>query len=270
MRISIGLSRPYARGLNFSLAPVSVGRNSPFGGKRGGAVFAFLVPGKQALSEHLAQQPTGHVPFLPWLNARRLSLSLQTHIVCANMRGVSRSQHELSNMSQGETMSQTDENLKEAFAGESQANRKYLAFAEQADNENLPMVARLFRAAAAAETTHALAHLRVMGAVGSSLENLKSAARGEAAEFREMYPGFIEQAEKDGNKPAKGTFSRANEVEEIHHGLYTRAVETVEKGQDLPETKMFVCKVCGNTVEDEAPEKCPICGAPKSMFMEIE
>ena len=167
-------------------------------------------------------------------------------------------------------MSKTDENLEEAFAGESQANRKYLAFAEKADKDNLPMTARLFRAAAAAETIHALNHLRVMGAVGPTAENLKAAASGEAAEFREMYPAFIEQAEKDGNKAAKRTFQYANEVEKIHHQLYNRATGIVGRGEDLPETKMFVCRGCGNTVEGEPPEKCPICGSPKKMFMEIE
>ena len=167
-------------------------------------------------------------------------------------------------------MSQTDENLEEAFAGESQANRTYLAFAEKADKENLPMAARLFRAAAAAETVHALNHLRVMGTVGPTLDNLKAAAGGEAAEFREMYPAFIQQAEKDGNQGARRTFHYANEVEKIHHQLYNRATGIVETGEDLPDTRMFVCRGCGNTVEGEPPEKCPICGAPKKMFMEIE
>ena len=167
-------------------------------------------------------------------------------------------------------MGQTDENLQEAFAGESQANRKYLAFAEKADKEGLPMAARLFRAAAAAETVHALNHAKVMGIVGSTLENLKDAAKGEGAEFREMYPGFIEQARKEGNKGAERTFHYANQVEQIHHNFFSQATETVQKGEDLPEKKMFVCRGCGNTVEDEAPEKCPICGAPKSWFMDIE
>jgi len=167
-------------------------------------------------------------------------------------------------------MSQTDENLKEAFAGESQANRKYLAFAKKADAEGLPVVARLFRAAAEAETVHALNHARVMGIVGATLDNLKAAASGEAAEFREMYPGFIAQAEKEGNKAAKTTFDYANQVEKIHHDFFNRAAETVTKGQDLPEMKLFVCRGCGNTVEGEAPEKCPICGAPKSWFVLIE
>ena len=167
-------------------------------------------------------------------------------------------------------MSQTDDNLKEAFAGESQANRKYLAFSKRADKDKLPQVARLFRAAAEAETVHALNHLRVAGGVKSTLENLKDAAAGEAFEFQKMYPGFITQADADGNKAAKESFDVANQVEEIHHKLYNRAVEAVKAGKDLPAAEMWVCGGCGNTVEGAPPEKCPICGAPKKMFKKIE
>ncbi len=167
-------------------------------------------------------------------------------------------------------MSKTSDDLKEAFAGESQANQKYLAFAKKADAEGLPAIARLFRAAAAAETIHAQNHAGVMGIIGATSDNLEAAAAGEAAEFREMYPGFIKQAEQEGNDKARTTFDYANQVEQIHYDLYSKAIETLGKGQDLPETKMFVCRGCGNTVEGEAPEKCPICGAPKSWFMHIE
>jgi len=167
-------------------------------------------------------------------------------------------------------MSKTDDNLKEAFAGESQANRKYLAFAKKADRENMPMVARLFRAAADAETVHAMNHLRVMRGVGSTLDNLKAGAEGEAEEFRQMYPAFIEQAAKDGNEKAEETFDYANQVEEIHHGLYSRAIEVVEAGTDIPETDLWVCQGCGNTVEGDPPDKCPICGAPKRVFRKID
>ena len=167
-------------------------------------------------------------------------------------------------------MSRTDENLKAAFAGESQANRKYASFAGKADREKFPVIARLFRAASAAEAIHAANHLRVMKGVGSTLENAKAAASGEAQEFREMYPAFIQQARKDENKDAARTFDYANQVEEIHHALYTRAIESLEKGQDLSDTKYFVCQGCGNTVEGQPPEKCPICGAPRSRFMPIE
>lgn len=167
-------------------------------------------------------------------------------------------------------MSQTDENLKEAFAGESQANRKYTAFAAKADQSDYSQVARLFRAAAAAETVHALNHFEVMGGVNSTLENLKAAAEGEAEEFKEMYPGFIEQAEEEGKEAARDSFDYANQVEEIHHEMYNEAIEAVKAGEDLPETEIFVCQGCGNTVEEEAPDLCPICGAPKSMFKQID
>jgi len=167
-------------------------------------------------------------------------------------------------------MGQTDENLKEAFAGESQANRNYTAFAQKADKDGFAQVARLFRAAAAAETVHALNHLKVMGGVKSTLDNLKAAAAGEAAEFKKMYPRFIEQAAQDENEEAKRTFDYANQVEEIHHDLYTRAAEAVEAGEDMPEAEIYVCRGCGNTVEGEPPDRCPICGAPKKWFDRIE
>jgi len=167
-------------------------------------------------------------------------------------------------------VSQTDKDLKEAFAGESQANRTYLAFAKKADKDKFPMVARLFRAAADAETVHAMNHLRVMGGVGGTLDNLRAGAEGEAAEFRKMYPAFIEKAQEEGNEDARVTFDYANKVEEIHHALYSRAIEAVSKGQDVPKTDMYVCQGCGNTVAGEPPERCPICGAPRKMFKKIE
>ncbi|MDP6106900.1 MAG: rubrerythrin family protein [Candidatus Brocadiia bacterium] len=166
-------------------------------------------------------------------------------------------------------MSQTDENLKAAFAGESQANRKYLAFSKKADADKLPGIARLFRAAAAAETIHAHNHLDVMGSVKTTKENLEAAAAGEAAEFEEMYPEFLEQAEKDGDNGARESFDYANQVEKIHHGLYQEAGRTLAEGSDLPENEMNVCPVCGNTFAGEAPERCPICRTPKSRFILI-
>ncbi len=164
----------------------------------------------------------------------------------------------------------TSDNLKEAFAGESQANRKYLAFAKKADTEDRPQIARLFRAAAAAETVHAHAHLNVMGGVKETAENLQAAIDGEGAEFKEMYPGFVAEAEQEGNKAALISFKNAMVVEEIHHGLYSEALNALNAGSDLPEAAIFVCGVCGNTVIGEAPEKCPVCGAPKSKFSEIK
>ena len=127
----------------------------------------------------------------------------------------------------------TSDNLQAAFAGESQANRKYLAFAAKADAEGHPQIAKLFRAAAAAETVHAHAHLRVMGGVKDTKQNLQAAIAGEAHEFKEMYPGFIKEAEAEGNKAAVISFRNANAVEKTHHDLYSKALEALEAGKDL-------------------------------------
>ena len=164
----------------------------------------------------------------------------------------------------------TTDNLKEAFAGESQANRKYLAFAKKADDEGYPNIARLFRAAAAAETIHAHAHLRVLGGIGSTAENLKEGIDGEGFEFQQMYPKFIAEAESESNKPAAISFKNAMTVEEIHHGLYDEALQSLDGGQDLPSQPTFVCGICGNTGWGEAPDKCPVCGAPKDKFFTVE
>ena len=163
----------------------------------------------------------------------------------------------------------TEDNLKEAFAGESQANRKYLAFSEKAEKEGLSQIAKLFRAAAAAETVHAHAHLRVLGGIKSTVENLKAAVGGEHYEFAEMYPKFIEEAKSEGNKQAERTFSFANEVEKVHHGLYEKALKAAEAGNDLEATDIYICPVCGYTHEGVPPDKCPVCGAPKDKFKEI-
>ena len=163
----------------------------------------------------------------------------------------------------------TMDNLQEAFAGESQANRMYLAFAKKADTDGLPQVAKLFRAAAKAETVHAHAHLRVMGGIKTTAENLETAVEGEGAEFRDMYPKFVSEAQQEGMKQAEISFQNALAVEEIHHGLYSKALDAVKGGKDLSATSIFVCPVCGNTVEGNAPETCPICHAPGSKFFEI-
>ena len=166
-------------------------------------------------------------------------------------------------------MTKTEEDLAAAFAGESQANRKYLAFAEQADKDGLSQIAKLFRAAAAAETVHAHAHLRVLGGIKSTIENLKAAVGGEHHEFTEMYPGFIEDAKADGNKQAERSFNLANQVEKVHHGLYEKALKSAEAGKDLEKTDIHVCPVCGYTHEGDLPDKCPICGVPKDKFKKI-
>jgi len=163
----------------------------------------------------------------------------------------------------------TQENLQAAFAGESQASRTYLAFAAKADAEGHPQIAKLFRAAAAAETVHAVAHLRVMGGIKDTKQNLQAAIDGEEHEFKEMYPDFIQKAEAEGNRGAVISFRNANAVEEIHYGLYSKALETLAAGKDLPAAAIHVCEVCGNTVVGDAPDKCPICGAPKTKFKEV-
>ena len=163
----------------------------------------------------------------------------------------------------------TTENLQDAFAGESQANRKYLAFAKKAEQDGYPQVAKLFRAAAEAETVHAHAHFRVMGGIKDTAANLQTAIDGEGFEFQEMYPGYVAEAEAEGNKAAAYSFKNALAVEEIHHGLYSKALETVKSGSDLPAKKIYVCEICGNTVEGQAPDSCPVCKAAREKFKEI-
>jgi rubrerythrin len=157
-----------------------------------------------------------------------------------------------------------------AFAGESQANRKYLFFAQKAEEEGHKQIARLFRAAADAETMHARNHLRILQGINSTQENLLAAMGGEHHEFSEMYPEFIKQAEAEGNDKARESFDLANRVEEIHYSLYQAALNALRGGQQIEERAIFVCQYCGNTVEDHAPEVCPICGAPHRMFKRID
>jgi len=164
----------------------------------------------------------------------------------------------------------TGDNLNAAFAGESQANRKYLAFARKAAADGFPQVAMLFRAAAEAETVHAHAHLRVLGGVKTTAENVQAAIEGEGYEFTTMYPEFVAEARKEGNKAAVESFDYAMQVEKIHHSLYRSALGAVQAGKDLPKVKFFVCDYCGNTVEGAVPDKCPICGNAKKGFIEIK
>jgi rubrerythrin len=167
-------------------------------------------------------------------------------------------------------MSQTSENLQTAFAGESQASRKYLYFSEKADEEGYKQIARLFRAASDAETVHARNHLKVMQGIKTTADNLKAAISGEHYEFTKMYPDFMKQADAEGDKKANNTFYLANKVEQIHHSLYQAALKTLEKSQSMPEKPIYVCQYCGNTVDGEPPDKCPICGMPKKMFRRID
>ncbi len=164
-------------------------------------------------------------------------------------------------------MSKTEQNLQEAFAGESQANRKYLAFAKKAEEEGYPQVAKLFRAAAEAETVHAHNHLRELGGIKSTRENLEAAISGESYEFQNMYPQMIEDAKQEGNEGALRSFNFANEVEKIHAELYKKALENLGKNEEVD---YYVCQVCGNTVEGAPSDKCPICGAKKEAFKKID
>ena len=167
-------------------------------------------------------------------------------------------------------MDKTKDNLGFAFAGESQANRKYLFFAEKAEEEGQKRIARLFRASADAETAHARNHLKVMQGIKSTRENLLTAINGEKHEFTEMYPAFIKQAETEGEKKASESFNLANKVEQIHHSLYQDAITRLDKGEVMELKPFYVCQYCGNTVEGEAPGKCPVCGAPKRIFKLVD
>ncbi len=166
-------------------------------------------------------------------------------------------------------MDRTTENLKDAFAGESKANRRYLAFAQKAEKEGLTQVARLFRAAAEAETIHALNHLRIMGEIKSTTDNLDAAVSGETFEFKEMYPKYLSIAKREGDHQAAWSFDVANKVEHIHADLFSKTVKALRNNKEPEKIDYYVCSVCGNTVEGIAPEKCPICGAPKTKFFRV-
>ena len=164
-------------------------------------------------------------------------------------------------------MSKTEKNLSDAFAGESQANRKYLAFAKKAEAEGFKQIAKLFRAAAAAETIHAHNHLKELGGIKTTKENLESAVQGEVYEFRKMYPYMIEDAQAEGNKGALRTLTFGNEVEKVHAALYQKAIDEFGKNS---ETDYYVCDVCGHTIEGEPPDECPVCKAKKQAFKKVE
>lgn len=163
-------------------------------------------------------------------------------------------------------MTQTSSNLADAFAGESQANRKYLAWAKKAEEDGYPRVAKRFRVAAASETVHAHMHLAVMGEIKTTGENLKASMGGENYEHTTMYPDFVAEAEKEGNKDAKFSFYAANEAEKFHEKMFTEALDKME---GLPDSKFYVCQVCGMTYEHGVPDACIICSAPKEKIIEI-
>jgi rubrerythrin len=164
---------------------------------------------------------------------------------------------------------QTLKNLKEAFAGESQANRRYIAFARKAEEEGFKNLARLFRAIAESETIHALNHLKSMNGIASSLENAEAAQKGETDEFTSMYPMFMDQAKRDTDNDALKSFFWANEAERVHADLFDKAIADLKKGNDAGIDKIHVCSVCGNTVEGTLPDKCPVCGEGQEKYKEI-
>jgi rubrerythrin len=165
-------------------------------------------------------------------------------------------------------MSTTESNLKEAFAGESQANRKYIAFAKKAEKEGFINVARLFRTAAEAETIHAMGHLNALGAVSSTADNLRAAIAGETYEFTEMYPPMLQRAEAEDHS-GKRMFAYAAKAEEVHANLYKMALEAVAGGKDLAETSFYLCPVCGHIEMGQPPASCPICGANGTRFQKV-
>jgi rubrerythrin len=174
------------------------------------------------------------------------------------------------NDNQGEgKLEKTIENLRNAFAGESQANRRYLAFAQTAEEEGFTQVAKLFRAAAEAETVHALNHIRIIGEVKTTAENLNTAINGETFEYKKMYPEYLSTAKQEKSQQALWSFNIANQVEQVHAGLFTKAAKALKTGKDPLKADYYVCSVCGNTVENEPPEKCPICGNPRTKFFKV-
>jgi rubrerythrin len=165
-------------------------------------------------------------------------------------------------------MSSTEDNLKTAFAGESQANQKYRAFAKRAEQEGFANVARLFRTTAEAERIHAEGHATALGIIGATAENLRAAIGGETYEFTEMYPPMLHEAEAAGH-PAKRMFGYAVKAEAVHARLYALALDAVARGEDLAEAKFYLCPVCGHIEFGRPPESCPICGAKASKYVTV-
>jgi rubrerythrin len=165
-------------------------------------------------------------------------------------------------------MPSTTENLKEAFAGESQASQKYLAFAKKAEQEGFINIAKLFRTAAEAERIHAEGHFKALDGVSTTAENLKCAIAGETYEFTEMYPPMLEQAEKENHK-AKRMFNYAPRAEEVHADLYKLALEFVQQGKDLNVSDIYLCPVCGHIEFGKPDANCPICGALNSKYVKL-
>jgi rubrerythrin len=174
----------------------------------------------------------------------------------------------LSKTERSRTMGATEKNLKEAFAGESQANRKYLAFAKKAEQDGFANVARLFRTAAEAETIHAHGHFQAMGGVGTTSENLKAAIEGETYEYTKMYPPMLAEAQKEDHK-AQRMFGYAMATEEVHARLYKMALDAVSQGRDLADTKFYLCPVCGHIELGDPPDACPVCKTKGDRFVTL-
>ncbi len=166
-------------------------------------------------------------------------------------------------------MAKTIDNLKTAFAGESQASRRYVSFGKKAEEEGFSQIGKLFRAASESETIHASNHLRIMGEIKSTRENVEAAISGETQEFRKMYPEYEKIAQKEGEHQASWSFDTAGKVEQVHAGLFQKALEALRSVKELEKVEYYVCGICGNTVEKAPPEKCPICGAPRKMFFKV-
>ena len=165
-------------------------------------------------------------------------------------------------------MPTTNDNLKEAFAGESQANQKYRAFAKKAEKDGFVNIAKLFRTTAEAERIHAEGHLKALDMIASTAENLQAAVDGETYEFTEMYPPMVALATADGHK-AKTMFKFAVDAEAVHAQIYIKALQAVKKGSDLDVSDFYLCPVCGYIEIGSAPEKCPVCGAKKTIFVQV-
>ena len=163
----------------------------------------------------------------------------------------------------------TVENLKEAFAGESQANQKYRAFAKKAEQDGFKNIAKLFRTTAEAERIHAEGHLKALEMIASTAENLQGAIDGETYEFTKMYPPMLDEAQGEGHK-AKTMFKFALDAEAVHADIYKKALEAVKSGKDLDVSDFYLCPVCGYIELGKAPEKCPVCGAKGAVFTQVE
>ncbi len=164
----------------------------------------------------------------------------------------------------------TQENALAALGGEAKANRKYGAFSEKAAAEGYKMIGKLFKAASEAEAIHAKRLMKVLGTIGTTQENLESGVKGETYEYTEMYPGFLKEAQAEGDKDAETAFYYALKAEQVHANLYKAALEAVRNGKDLSAGKVFLCPVCGNIEIGEAPSRCPICSVPGHMWRVVE